>query len=265
MPSEIGGLVLLQCLWADENKLRSLPEEFGELTSLTELSLDNNILFELCDSFSRLTNLKELFLHDNSLGLTQMSEFGEVLHAAGGVPETVCMLPNLEALSLAGNSLTEKLLPERIKELTSLTELWLQKNNFDQLPRQVCDLPRLRYVLIDPNIDTAETTSDFFSQVCWVVCVTLFYWSLRKCCLRYRAVHLLCIINTTPPIKKMPTAWMSANVSLRCRDCSSLAAMLCQHIGDSMFMTQVAFPAEGSEQVSALSSPVPWSLSLEPS
>lgn len=29
----------------------------------------------------------------------------------------------------------------------------------------MCNLPKLRYMLIDPEIDTAGTTTDFFSQV----------------------------------------------------------------------------------------------------
>ena len=54
---------------------------------------------------------------------------------AAGVPLSVCQLPGLLALSLSANSLTEKLLPDTLSCLTSLTELWLNQNNFDQLPR----------------------------------------------------------------------------------------------------------------------------------
>ena len=54
---------------------------------------------------------------------------------AAGLPLSVCQLPGLLALSLSANSLTEKLLPDTLSNLTSLTELWLNQNNFDQLPR----------------------------------------------------------------------------------------------------------------------------------
>ena len=165
LPEEIGDLQSLQRIWLDSNNLKGLPETFGLLTNLTELHVDHNGLYELCDSFSQLTGLKELFLHNNSLGLDKLGEFGEVLASAAGVPETLCELPNLLALSLAANSLNEKLLPEKLSRLTNLTELWLNLNNFDQLPRQVCDLPKLRYVLMDIEVDTSQTTSDYFGQV----------------------------------------------------------------------------------------------------
>jgi len=165
LPEEFGELQQLHRVWLDQNDLKLLPETFGQLTNLTELHIDHNGLYELCDTFSRLTALKELFLHNNSLGHDKQGDFGEILASAAGVPETVCVLPNLLALSLAANSLNEKLLPEKLSCLTNLTELWLNKNNFDMLPRQVCDLPKLRYMLMDPEIDTAGTTSEFFSQV----------------------------------------------------------------------------------------------------
>ncbi len=165
LPEEIGELQNLHRIWLDSNNLKGLPEEFGNLTNLTELHIDHNGLYELCESFSQLTALKELFLHNNSLGLDKLGEFGEVLAPAAGVPLSVCELPNLLALSLSANSLNAKLLPQKLSHLTNLTELWLNINNFDNLPRQVCDLPKLRYLLMDQEIDTSQTTSDYFGQV----------------------------------------------------------------------------------------------------
>jgi len=68
------------------------------------------------------------------------------------VPLTVCELPGLLALSLSANSLTEKTLPERLSSLTTLTELWLNKNNFDQLPRYPHPLVLCSWAALLPRV-----------------------------------------------------------------------------------------------------------------
>ncbi|MEN8194494.1 MAG: T9SS type A sorting domain-containing protein, partial [Bacteroidota bacterium] len=129
IPPELGNLKLKGRLFLHANRLiGSIPAELGNLTSIDNLRLENNkftgtIPIEL----GNLINLRILFLYGNQL--------------SGSVPNEITNITGLEKFSINHNELTN--LPD-LSPLTSLTELYIQDNNFN-------------FDDIEPNIGIATT------------------------------------------------------------------------------------------------------------
>lgn len=129
IPPELGNLTKLTRLFLNQNQLTGkIPHELGNLNQVDNLQLDNNKLTgTIPNELGSLDNLKILFLDGNQL--------------SGSVPNEITALSNLQIFSINDNKLVN--LPN-LSALTSLTELFIQKNNFT-------------FRDIEPNIGIAAT------------------------------------------------------------------------------------------------------------
>ena len=116
LPDDFSKLPHLKNLYADFNKLSTLPKSIFQLTNLEELFLNGNKLIPLSKNVANLSNLKVLALMDNQLT---------------SIPESISQLLSLTTLNLANNKL--KALPEGIVNLVNLRYLSLKGNDNLQL------------------------------------------------------------------------------------------------------------------------------------
>jgi Leucine-rich repeat (LRR) protein len=177
IPPELGNLSKLTYLEVRQNKLDgSIPPELGNLTNLTSLELYyNKLTGEIPPELGNLINLTRLFLNHNQLTGEVPNELGNLTQVdnlqlnnnklTGTIPNELGNLDNLEILFLGSNKLSgsvpneitglSKLEKFRINDnklaslpnlstLTSLTELFIQNNNFT-------------FGDIEPNIGIATT------------------------------------------------------------------------------------------------------------
>ncbi|KAB1207842.1 Plant intracellular Ras-group-related LRR protein 3 [Morella rubra] len=123
LPSNIGyGLVNLERLSIQLNRLRCLPPSIGELRSLRYLDVHFNELRGLPYSIGRLTNLEVLNLSSNFSDLT-------------AIPETIGDLINLRELDLSNNQI--RALPNSFGELKNLAKLNLDQNPLEIPPIEI--------------------------------------------------------------------------------------------------------------------------------
>lgn len=153
LPLEISHMEKLIQLDLQENYLQSLPPGIGLMDNLRTLNLRSNLLnefpIELCElapleildiSFNQITmlpadlialsQLKELCLNNNHLkSLPVLPESLEVLELGHNkfesFPVEALELPGLQILKIYQNPFTE--IPEAIRQLTNLKELWISK------------------------------------------------------------------------------------------------------------------------------------------
>jgi Leucine-rich repeat (LRR) protein len=177
IPPELGNLAKLTSLALRQNKLDgSIPLELGKLTNLTSLELyGNKLTGEIPSELGNLTKLTRLFLSSNQLtgeiphelgNLTQVDNFQlNNNKLTGKIPTELGKLNNVRILYLGGNELSGSVPNEitglsklekfgidynklvnlpNLSALTSLTELFIQKNNFT-------------FRDIEPNIGIAAT------------------------------------------------------------------------------------------------------------
>ena len=127
--------------------LTSLPHNMGQLTMLQHLDLSHNYLQHLCDSFSSLINLKYLNLSYNPfVALHKELPFKS--------------FTNIITLMLQGTNLS--LLPSLVSHMTEMEVLDIKHNSVSHLPKQLCDLHKLRYLdtrfspLVSPPVEVCE-------------------------------------------------------------------------------------------------------------
>lgn len=114
LPRNIGyGLVNLQTLSIQLNKIRAFPTSICEMRSLRNLDAHFNSIHGLPIAIGRLTNLEVLNVSSNFSDLTE-------------VPETIGDLINLRELDLSNNQI--RALPDTIYQLQNLTKLNLDQN-----------------------------------------------------------------------------------------------------------------------------------------
>jgi Leucine-rich repeat (LRR) protein len=126
LPTVIGDLTHLHCLYLSNNNLTALPAELGNLTTLRYFQLNNNNLETLPAELVNLNALRYLQLDNNNL---------ETL------PEQIGNLTNLVFLYLSNNNLTT--LPAELVNLNALHYLDLENNNLTTLPVGLENLPNL--------------------------------------------------------------------------------------------------------------------------
>jgi Leucine-rich repeat (LRR) protein/GTPase SAR1 family protein len=161
LPTLISGLTKLQTLKLANNQLSTLPEWFGQLLNLRELILSNNNISTLPESFSQLVQLQSLNLFYNQL--TILPEwFGSLtnlrlLTLAGNklrdLPESLSQLKKLQTLRLSGSGESNPLnkIPEVIRKMTRLEELWLEDCQIEFLPDWLGELSELRNLPLHSN------------------------------------------------------------------------------------------------------------------
>ena len=141
----MGCLSNLQELQLNNNKLSfSSTTALTSLAKLKYLDLSFNQIGSLPNDLERLSSLNHLNLSNNSL---------EVL------PSSICSLSSLVVLKLSHNRLSA--LPEHIGDhLQNLTELTLDSNRLNHLPKSLARAENLEYLDVHANM-ISELPSEF--------------------------------------------------------------------------------------------------------
>ncbi|KAI4292471.1 hypothetical protein PAPHI01_1745 [Pancytospora philotis] len=124
----------LEELYADNNRISSLPDYFHTLLMLRVLSLSNNRMEKLPMWLLTLTHLTELRLKNNFLQRLP----------------TVIATPQLSILDLSYNQLQS--LEEGVADLRALTRLDVRVNSIRSLPQRLLWLVNLEYVNLQNNV-----------------------------------------------------------------------------------------------------------------
>ena len=147
-------LILLRKLVISFCGLTSLPHNVGQLTMLQHLDLSYNKLQHLCDSFSSLINLKYLNLSRNPFvalhkelpfkSFTNIIKLMLQFANLSLLPSLVSHMTEMEVLDIMGNSVSH--LPKQLCDLHKLKELYSSWNPLVSPPVEVCSggLPAIR-------------------------------------------------------------------------------------------------------------------------
>jgi Leucine-rich repeat (LRR) protein len=157
LPSEIGLLINLEELVADNCKLEHLPSEIGQLTNLKILWLWGNQLTELPEEIWKLTNLREFHPENNKLTaissrigqLVNLTDLNIAQNSLRELPLEIQLLGNLKRLLIYNNQLTQ--LPREAYQLTQLKELVAWENQINNLPPEIAQLVNLTRFEIQNN------------------------------------------------------------------------------------------------------------------
>lgn len=161
LPIELSSCVSLEALILSKNKIKEWPSSLlKSLPTLSCLRLDNNLLRQIpLDGFQAVSKLQILDLSGNIGSLPEHPAFNSIpllqeLYLRRmqlcRFSSTVLSLQHLRILDLSQNSL--QLIPEGIKNLTSLTELHLSDNCIATLPPELGLLePSLQVMRIEGN------------------------------------------------------------------------------------------------------------------
>ncbi|KAG7265186.1 hypothetical protein CRUP_030300 [Coryphaenoides rupestris] len=133
VPREIGEMKRLRELLLSFNKLNDIPEELGHCENLERLELAmNRHLSDLPSEFSQLKKLCHLDLSMNNF----LSIPDSVRNEVENLPESLCLMQNLETLVLSSNRLTD--IPALMEGMTKLRFVNFRDNpltlNVDMLP-----------------------------------------------------------------------------------------------------------------------------------
>lgn len=112
----IGNLARLQKFYAQKNQLRFLPTDIGECKRLNRLNVAFNELPSIPKEIGRIHSLKSFDCNDNR---------------CKGIPEEICLLPNLKEAYFGGEKLTDI---SRILEMKHLRELSLSNSRLPYIP-----------------------------------------------------------------------------------------------------------------------------------
>jgi len=182
LPEEIGNLKNLKVLNLNNNNLQSLPEEIGNLEMLEQLEFRDNKLTSVPESISNLVNLKILYGSSNqivnlptdignlskldvlnfaeneiveipvSIGNLNITSLSLLRNYIEKIPDEIGNIKSLKTIGLNNNKITN--IPSSLGNLTNLEILYLNDNLIDDyLPESLNDLPKLRTIALDQNID----------------------------------------------------------------------------------------------------------------
>lgn len=150
LPDEIGNLVLLRRLSAEENELAgTIPSEIGNLVNLLNLNLSRNLLTgPLPTQIGQLASIRdELNLSQNNLSGTLPDELGDLV--------------SLRNLLLNSNALTGPV-PETFSNLVQINTLRLEDNDLTgTVSQEVCDVYSESFpVFITDCLDSSQIECD---------------------------------------------------------------------------------------------------------
>ncbi|CAL2236091.1 unnamed protein product [Prunus armeniaca] len=139
------------------SKFANLDDDLGKMVSLTTLLADNTAIRKVPSTILRLTNLKYLSLcglkasPSNSLPSLFWSWVlpRKITKPTNLLPPSLRGLTSLQRLSLEDCNLTDDAIPKDLGSLFSLQELNLQSNSFRSLPSSLNGLSKLRRLILD--------------------------------------------------------------------------------------------------------------------
>ena len=159
LPEDLGSCTSLVSLEVQDNCLEHLPNLIGNLNSLAALDFGQNNLQTLPDSMRCLGNLQELQLNNNKLSFSSTSALTSLakleyldlsFNQIESLPNDLERLSSLNHLNLSNNSL--EVLPSSICSLSSLVVLKLSHNRLSALPEHIGDhLQNLTELALDSN------------------------------------------------------------------------------------------------------------------
>jgi Leucine-rich repeat (LRR) protein len=151
------GLVFLEELNLQRNRIQKLPVSIGGLTSLKKLSCNYNEISELPSSIGNLSKLEEVSFYQNKLiglppefyQLRKLKAVDLYYNLLEAIDEGVAQLAELEILYLSFNRLNR--LPDGLGDLHKLQELYLHHNNLTYFPEHLQQLKGLKVLRINDN------------------------------------------------------------------------------------------------------------------
>ena len=164
IPSELGDLSTLTNLNLAGNGLSGpIPPELGKLSNLLYLRLEgNNLSGPIPSELGNLRSLKRLFLQFNSRLTGSIRALGglaslEDLQLSfcgfyGAIPPELGNLTKLHTLVVSGSKFTGTI-PKELGRMSSLEQLVMVSNKYitGPIPRELGDLPRLRFLALQNN------------------------------------------------------------------------------------------------------------------
>ncbi|KAJ0801677.1 putative leucine-rich repeat domain superfamily [Helianthus annuus] len=161
LPVQLSSCASLETLILSKNKIKEWPSAILEsLHNLVCLKLDNNPLRQIpSDGFQAASKLQVLDLSGNAGCLPENPAFSHLMQLQelylrrmqiSEMRADIISLPKLRILDMSQNSL--QLVPEGLKNATSLQELRLSDNNISTLPPELGLLePSLQVLQLDGN------------------------------------------------------------------------------------------------------------------
>ncbi|XP_076905557.1 plant intracellular Ras-group-related LRR protein 6-like [Bidens hawaiensis] len=161
LPVQLSSCASIETLILSRNKIKEWPSAILEsLHKLVCLKLDNNPLRKIpLDGFQTASKLQILDLSGNAGCLPENPAFSSLIQLQelylrrmqiSEIRADIISLPNLRILDMCQNSL--QLVPEGLKNATSLQELRLSDNNISTLPPELGLLePTLQVLQLDGN------------------------------------------------------------------------------------------------------------------
>ena len=180
LPTEIGLLRSLECLYLSNNQLTGLPDSITNLTELDSLDLSSNDFYEvpmqllnlkeirvlnlsdnpiedLCGSISKISELFELYINGMGLKtlpqdlgcLRNLTELHADRNSFTSFPGALYSLPKLEILSLNSNSISE--IPMNFSMIQSLRILRMSRNTIREFSTALTNLPCLEVIDLSEN------------------------------------------------------------------------------------------------------------------
>lgn len=164
LPDSICGLTALKELKCSGNHLQSLPDDFGKLTSLERLELHNNQLKALPDSMSGMC-IEKITLHNNKLSSIPDANYGidiklyhnKFVEVPSALYKSITQTIDLRSneihsfASFASHARRPRSGPNGLLALSSITTMYLDYNNLELLPDEICGLTSLKVLNVTHN------------------------------------------------------------------------------------------------------------------
>ncbi len=128
----------LEVLLLDSLNISTLPVTISSFKNLKQLSLAYNPDLNLEDTFTQLKDIPLVFLNLQGNAITQL-------------PENITQLETLKDLNLSYNHLHDDVSYGYLGQLPLLNSLWLDHNDFTQLPKTVGALNQITFFYVVNN------------------------------------------------------------------------------------------------------------------
>ncbi|KAM5587964.1 putative LRR receptor-like serine/threonine-protein kinase [Rosa sericea] len=166
----------------------TIPPQLGNLSFLVDIDLANNSFHgHLPKELARLCRLKFINFGNNSFMGTIPSWFGSLSklqnftlrgnHFSGSIPVAIFNLSALRIIDFRHNQLSGSI-PREIGNLTMLKEIYLDYNNFIEIPNEISALDQLEKLYVQENVLEGDVPMVVFNMSS-LITLTLFGNNLK--------------------------------------------------------------------------------------